>query len=87
MTYAPPTAGGVFEHRGWDCPVCGENVPFFRGYKITEPYRCVRCYGDTVQQNPVVRVYGWTRVVVMGGAWARGTLPLLPEATAPIPQT
>jgi hypothetical protein len=75
MSYTPPKAGGAFEHRGWDCPACGENVPFFRPYKARVSWRCVHCYGDTVVQNPVARVYGWTRVIVMGGTWVRGTLP------------
>lgn len=34
---------GSYEHRGMDCPEHGPNVVFFRLYKSTGPYHCVKC--------------------------------------------
>lgn len=34
---------GDFEHRGGDCPTHGVNIPFFRVYRTTGPYYCVKC--------------------------------------------
>lgn len=34
---------GTYDHRSGDCETHGANVVFFRAYKSTTPYYCVRC--------------------------------------------
>lgn len=78
MKYTPVSAGGTYEHRSWECPTHGDNVPFFRRYKTSDVHACVQCnvsWYNQVYVNPVVRVYSWTRVIVAKGQWLRGNLP------------
>ncbi len=76
--YTPPTAGGTWAHRSWDCPAHGPNVPFFRPLGGAGIGACVACALAT----PTVRVYAWTRVIVARGVYITGLLPL-PAADAP----
>jgi hypothetical protein len=41
--YSVPCAGGVFEHRGQDCPEHGDNVVHARPHKSVVAFQCVRC--------------------------------------------
>ncbi len=41
--YDPTAAPGTYNHQSGDCAKHGDNVPFYKAYKVEEPLRCCEC--------------------------------------------